>query len=108
MIKFKILAVVAAAAFAASPSFAGDKAACCAHDAKMTKEGCEMTFAKLNLTPDQKAKMEKATAECHKGGCTEETMAKMDKEAQSILDKKQYASWKETHKAHKPADKTQS
>ena len=67
-----------------------------------------MTFANLNLTADQKAKMQKAAADCHKGGCTEETMAKMNKEAEQILSKEQYATWKESHKTHKPADKTQS
>ena len=110
MIKFKFLAVVAAAVFAASPLFAGDKAGCCAHadGAKVAKEGCEMTFASLNLNTEQKTKLEKAATDCHKGGCTEETMAKMDGQAKQILSKEQYATWKESHKMHKAADKKQS
>jgi hypothetical protein len=36
-------------------------------------------------------------------------MAKMDKEAQSILNKEQYASWKAAHKdGEKKSEKTQS
>ena len=110
MIKFKFLAVVAAAAFAASPLFAGDKAGCCAHnaDGKMAKEGCEMTFASLNLTAEQKTKMEKVAADCHKAGCTEDSMANMNKQAEQILSKEQYATWKETHKTHKASEKKQS
>ena len=110
MTKSKFLAVVAAAAFAASPAFAGDKAGCCAHnaDGKMAKEGCERTFASLNLTAEQKTKMEKVAADCHKAGCTEESMAKMNKQAEQILSKEQYATWKESHKMHKASDKKQS
>ena len=106
--KLKVLAVVAAAAFAASSSFAGDKACCAQGAGNVAKEGCEMTFANLNLNADQKAKMEKLSAECHKGGCTEATMAKMDKEAKRVLSKEQYATWHQSHKTHKASDKTQS
>ena len=67
-----------------------------------------MTFANLNLTPEQKAKMEKAAADCHKGGCTEETMAKMNKDAQEILTEQQYAAWKDSHKTHKAGGKKES
>ena len=110
MIKFKIVAVVAAAAFAASPLFAGDKAGCCAMggEGKMAKEGCEMTFASLNLTAEQKTKMEKVAADCHKAGCTEDSVANMNKQAEQILSKEQYATWKETHKTHKASEKKQS
>jgi Spy/CpxP family protein refolding chaperone len=69
--------------------FAGDKAGCCAMggEGKMAKEGCEMTFASLNLTAEQKTKMEKVAADCHKAGCTEDSMANMNKQAEQILSK---------------------
>ena len=67
-----------------------------------------MTFANLNLKGEQKTKMEKLAAECHKGGCTEETMAKMNKEAKQILSKEQYATWQESHKTQKASQKKQS
>jgi len=53
----KFTALMAAAAFALAPAFAGDKdkdkSACCAVKGDMD---CAATYAKLNLTADQKAK----------------------------------------------------
>lgn len=66
-----------------------------------------MTFANLNLTEDQKPKMEKLAAECRKGGCNEATMAHMNKEAEKILSKEQLATWKSSH-GGKKSEKTQS
>ena len=103
MIKFKALAIVAIGAFAATSAsaFAGDKGHCAGmqvgNDGKMA---CA-SYANLNLTVEQKAKMDALAAECHKGGANEATMAKMDKEAQQILTKEQYASWKSAHKHEK-------
>lgn len=69
MIKFKALALVAAGLFAASTLFAHDQACCAGQSAgKMAKDGCSATFANLNLTPAQKAKMEKLGDDCMKGG----------------------------------------
>ncbi len=108
MLKFKALAVVAAAAFAASSAFAGDKGHCAGMTASNdTKMSCA-SYANLNLTAEQKAKMDALSAECHKGGMTEATIAKMDKEAKSILTQEQYASWKSAHKDEKKSEKTQS
>ncbi len=95
MIKFKALALVAAGLFAASTLFAHDQACCAGQPAgKMAKDGCSATFANLNLTPAQKAKMEKLGDDCMKGGCNTATMAKMKKSARGVLTKKQFAAWK--------------
>ena len=90
--KIKTFAVVVAAAFAASSVFAGEKAgkACCAQEAKMD---CA-NYANLNLSPEQKTKMDALAADCHKGGCNEATMAKMTKGAKKVLNKEQFATWK--------------
>ena len=73
---------MAAAAFAVSPAFAGDKDkdhACCATGTKMD------------------ALVEK----CNKDGCTKESMAAFMKSAETILSKEQMATFKAEHdKAH--------
>ena len=94
MIKFKALAFIAAGIMAASSAFAGDKACCAQGASNNMKAACGATFAKLDLTADQKGKMETLAAECDKGGCTKESMAKMEKNAQGILSKEQFAAWK--------------
>ena len=96
---------MAAVALAVSPAFAGDKA-CCAKTAGNTKDACVATFAKLDLTAEQKGKMESLADECTKGGCTKESMAKMEKGAKNILSKEQFAAWQAA--CHGMAEKTQS
>ena len=55
MIKFTGLALVAAAAFAVTSLHAGDKKACCAQGASNHgKSECAATYAKLNLSAEQK------------------------------------------------------
>lgn len=107
MIKFKSLALIASGVLAGSLAYAGDKA-CCAHGAgKDTKVACAATFAKLDLTAEQKTKMEAFAAECNKGGCTSESMAKMEKAAQGIMSQEQFAAWKAAC-AGKTSEKAQS
>ena len=108
MIKFKALAIVAVGAFAATSAFAGDKGHCAGMQASNDGKMACASYANLNLTAEQKSKMDALAAECHKGGANEATIAKMDKEAQSILTKEQYASWKSAHKDGKNSEKTQS
>jgi len=55
---------------------------------------CTASLATLNLTPDQKTKMETALTEHHKAGCTEATEAKFMKDAQGILTPEQFAKFK--------------
>ncbi len=93
--KLNALAIVAASAFAASTVFAGD--ACCAKKtAKSAEMGCA-NYASLNLTAEQKTRMDELAAECHKGGCNEATMARMSAEAEKVLTKEQFAAWKAGH-----------
>src|SRR3954463_7827616 len=94
MIKFNLLALLAVATLATSPIFAGEKACCATAANHTTKEACVATFAKLDLTAEQKSKMETLAEDCAKGGCNKQTMAKMEKNAKGILTKKQFAAWK--------------
>ena len=52
---------------------------------------CTVALATLNLTPDQKTKMDAALTEHHKAGCSEASEAKYMQEAKSILTPEQYA-----------------
>ena len=94
MIKLKGLAFMAVAVFAATSAYAGDKACCAAHAKNDSKMCMSQTYAKLNLSSDQKAKLEKLEAQCHKAGCTKESMAKFMKSAEGILSKEQFATLK--------------
>ena len=76
-----------------SPAFAGGKA-CCAKGASKEKVACA-GFASLNLTADQKSKLDAWQAECVKAGCTKESRAKFLKQAKGILSAEQYAKVKE-------------
>ena len=80
---------MAAAAFAVTPAFAGDKDkdhACCATGEKMDSA----SFTKLNLSAEQKTKMDAAMAEHMKAGCNEASEAKYTEEVKSILTKEQF------------------
>jgi hypothetical protein len=91
---------MAAAAFAVSPAFAGDKDkdhACCATGTKMDSA----SFTKLNLTAEQKTKMDALVQKCNKDGCTKESMEAFMKSAGNVLSKEQMATLKtECDKAH--------
>ena len=94
MRKFTGLALMAAAAFAVAPAFAGDKekdGGCCAKNAKMD---CTQTYAKLNLSAEQKTKMDALVAKCNKNGCTKESMEAFMKSAEGVLSKEQMATLK--------------
>src|SRR5499427_975105 len=76
----KLIALVAAGAFAAGTMFAGERGDCAKKAGNEGKMACTASFASLNLTPDQKTKMETAMAEHHKAGCNEATEAKFKAE----------------------------
>jgi hypothetical protein len=102
MKKFTPIALLAAAAFAVTPAFAhGDKDkdhSCCAAKGEMD---CAATYANLNLTADQKARMDALVEKCKGAGCTEESTKVFMKQAETILTKEQMASFKtECTKAH--------
>ncbi len=95
MKKFSLLAFLAAGLLAASTSFAGEKGCCASMSGeKMAKGACLETFAKMDLTAEQKAKLETLAAECDKAGCTSESMAKMEAGAKDVLSAEQFDSWK--------------
>lgn len=87
----KLIAVVTAGLFAAATVFAGEHGDCTKQVGNKTKMACEVSLASLNLTPDQKAKMDAAMEEHHKSGCNEASEAKYMEEAKSILTPEQYA-----------------
>ena len=98
---------MAAAAFAVTPAFAGDKEkdqSCCAVKGEMD---CAATYANLNLSAEQKAKMDVLVEKCKGAGCTKESTEAFMKSAQGILSKEQMAAFKtECAKAHQKNAKT--
>jgi hypothetical protein len=100
-------AVVAAAMLMASPAFAKDKAgdmACCAKNAS-NQQSCA-NLASLNLTADQKIKIEAWQSECVKAGCTKGSRQSFLKKARGILSADQYAKLKA--ECNKSAKKTEA
>src|SRR3984893_14806380 len=97
MRKFTGLALMAAAAFAVTSAYAGDKekdGGCCATRAN-SKMDCSQTYAKLNLSAEQKTKMDALVEKCNKNGCTKESMEAFMKSAEGILSKEQMATMKD-------------
>ncbi|MEY2563100.1 MAG: hypothetical protein QOH88_1293 [Verrucomicrobiota bacterium] len=95
MTKFTGLALIAAAAFAVTTANAEDKGCCAAGHAKNdSKMDCSQTYAKLNLSAEQKTKMEALTTKCNTQGCTKESMEAFMKSTKSILSKEQMATLK--------------
>ena len=90
----KFIALVVAGMFAAGTMFAGEHDDCTKKVGNAAKPACTVSLASLNLTPDQKTKMDAAMAEHMKAGCSEATEAKYMKEAEGILTKEQYAKFK--------------
>src|SRR2546423_14921534 len=93
MKKFTAIALMAAAAFAVTPAFAGDKEkdhSCCATGEKMDSA----SFTKLNLSAEQKTKMDGLVQKCNKDGCTKESMDAFMKSAESVLSEEQMATLK--------------
>jgi Spy/CpxP family protein refolding chaperone len=100
----KIIALVAAGLFAAGTMFAGEHGNCTKKAGNEGKMACQVSMASLDLTADQKTKMDAAMAEHHKAGCSEASEAAYKKEAKGILTKEQYAKFKAECKGEK--DKT--
>ena len=98
---------MAAAALAVTSAYAGDKekdGGCCATHAN-NKMDCSQTYAKLNLSSEQKTKMDVIVAKCNKDGCTKESMEAFMKSAEGILSKDQLATLKaECNKMHEKKD----
>src|SRR5437762_14044233 len=95
MVKIIGTVVIATAMLVGLPAFAKDKSgdmACCAKNAS-SQQSCA-NLASLNLTADQKSKIEAWQSECTKSGCTKESRQAFLKKAQGILSKDQYAKLK--------------
>jgi len=106
MIKLKGLALMMVAVMAATSLYAGDKACCASHAKNDSKMCMSETYAKLNLSAEQKAKMDALHVEYDKAGCTKESMDKFMKSAEGVLSKEQFATLKtECSKMHKKEDK---
>ena len=104
----KLIALVAAGLFVKGTMFAGEHGDCTKQVGnKQGKMACAVSLASLNLTPEQKTKMDAVTAEHAQAGCTEASEAKYMQEAKKILTKEQYAKFKaECKKGEK--EKTQT
>src|SRR5262245_49197488 len=89
-----LIAIVGAGAFAAGTMVAGEHGDCAKKAGNEGKMACMASFASLNLTADQKTKMETAMTEHHKTGCTEASEAKFMKDVEGILTPEQFAKFK--------------
>ena len=107
MIKITTTALVAAGMLIASSAFAGDKA-CCAKGVSNTGKTACTDLAALNLTSDQKAKIETWQAEYMKAGCTKESRQTFLKQAKGILSTEQFAQLKAECEKSANAKKTET
>jgi len=107
MIKITTAALVIVAMLMASNAFAGDHA-CCAKGASKADAMACVNLATLNLTADQKAKIEAWQADCMKAGCTKESRKTFLKQAKEILSADQFAQLKAQCKKTVNAKKTEA
>ncbi len=106
MIKITTTALLAVGMLMASSAFAGDKA-CCAKGAANAGVAC-VNLATLNLTADQRTKIEVWQAECMKAGCTKESRQTFLSRAKAILSAEQFAQLKAQCKKTAGMTKTQT
>ena len=105
MKKPKGLALMMVAVMAATSAYAGDKACCASHAKGDSKMCMSETYAKLNLSSEQKVKLDALHADYDKAGCTKESMNKFMKSAEGVLSKEQFATLKtECSKMHHDKD----
>src|SRR5438045_8027146 len=94
MTKTTGFALIAAAAFALTSAYAGEKSCCAAHGASDGKMCMTQTYAKLHLNEAQKAKLDALHTQYDKEGCTKDSMEKFMKSAKTVLSKEQFATLK--------------
>ena len=104
----KMIALTAVGMFAVASAFAGSHGECTKQASNESMAACQVSFASLDLTPDQKTKLEAAHAEHEKAGCNEASEAKYMKEAKAILTKDQYAKFKHECAGHKDKENTKT
>ncbi|HJX98218.1 MAG TPA: hypothetical protein VJ281_05035 [Chthoniobacterales bacterium] len=102
----KFIALLVAGMFVSGAVFAGEHGDCTKKVGNMEKPACSVTLASLNLTPEQKTKMDAVMAEHHKAGCSEASEAKYMEEAKTILNQDQFAKFQAECKEHKEKAKT--
>jgi len=102
----KLIALAVAGLFAAGTMFAGEHGDCPKKVGNEAKAACQASMANVNLTAEQKTKMDAAMTEHHKAGCSEESEAKFMKDAEGVLTPEQYAKFKAECKHEK--DKTKA
>jgi Spy/CpxP family protein refolding chaperone len=90
----KLIALVAAGLFVAGTMFAGEHGNCAKKVGNEGKAACQASLASLDLTADQKTKMDAVMTEHHKAGCSKASEAKYMEEAKGILTPEQYAKFK--------------
>src|SRR5262245_46830785 len=103
----KLIAIVTAGLFAAGTMFAGEHGNCTKPVGNEAKMACTVSLASLNLTPDQKTKMDAAMTEHQKAGCNEASETKYMETAKSVLTPEQYSKFKAQCKKEEKA-KTQT
>ena len=103
----KLIALLAAGFFATGTMFAGEHGNCTKKVGNEAKAACQVSLASLNLTPEQKTKMDAVMAKHAKAGCSEASEAKYMQEAKGILTKEQYAKFEAQCKKGEK-DKTQT
>jgi len=90
----KLIALATAGLFAAGTMFAGEHGNCTKQVGNEAKMACHVSLASLDLTPEQKTKMDAAMEEHHKAGCSEASEEKYMQQAKTILTQEQYAKFK--------------
>lgn len=101
----KLIALVVAGLFAAGTMFAGEKGHCTKQVGNEGKAACQASMASLNLTPEQKTKMDAAMADHHKAGCSEASETKYMDAAKATLTADQFAKFKAECKGEKEKTK---
>ena len=88
-----IITVLIAAGMLPAGAFAGDKACCAKGAANVHSTAC-VNLTPLNLTSDQKSKIDAWQAECMKAGCTKDSRQTFLTHAKGILSAEQFAQLK--------------
>lgn len=102
----KLIALLVAGMFVSGAVFAGEHGDCTKQVGNTGKPACSVNVASLNLTADQKTKMDAVMAEHHKAGCSEASEAKYMQEAKAVLTPEQFAKFEAQCKEHKEKAKT--
>ncbi|MGA2604878.1 MAG: hypothetical protein ABSG14_11680 [Verrucomicrobiia bacterium] len=92
MKKFLAFTVVVVIAVSAAALYAGE--GCCAGKSAKGAACCSDMFSKLNLTPEQKARVNNLFIDCHKATSHSEFHAMLSNGLEKILTPDQLAQWK--------------